>query len=117
AGDGVADRAAGDASRGGASHQPRPGGQSAGEPDPLPGPHVALDDGALRGRPECPRCGGLDPAFRGFSTTLKPAFEPIVVARKPLVGTVAANVLEHGTGALNIDGCRVESTDAQLAEK
>src|SRR5699024_9189082 len=36
-----------------------------------------------------------------------PAFEPIVVARKPLAGTVAGNVLEHGTGALNIDGCRV----------
>lgn len=36
-----------------------------------------------------------------------PAFEPIVVARKPLAGTVAANVLAHGTGALNIDGCRV----------
>jgi DNA modification methylase len=35
------------------------------------------------------------------------AFEPVVVARKPLAGTVAANVLEHGTGALNIDGCRV----------
>lgn len=108
AGDGVADRAASDASRGGAPHQPGSGGQSAGEPDPLPGPHGALDDGALRGRPECPRCGGLDPAFRGFSTTLKPAFEPIVVARKPLSGTVAGNVLEHGTGALNIDGCRIE---------
>lgn len=36
------------------------------------------------------------------------AFEPVVVARKPLVGTVAANVLAHGTGALNIDGCRIE---------
>ena len=107
AGDGVADRAAGDASRGGAPHQPGSGGQSAGEPDPLPGPHVALDDGALRGCPECSRCGGLDPAFRGFSTTLKPAFEPVVVARKPLSGTVAANVLAHGTGALNVDGCRV----------
>ena len=59
----------------------------------------------------CPRCGGLDPAFRGFSTTLKPAFEPVVVARKPLVGTVAANVLEFGTGALNIDGCRIATDD------
>ncbi|MFK8796032.1 hypothetical protein, partial [Planococcus plakortidis] len=43
----------------------------------------------------------------GQGTALKPAFEPIVMARKPLMGTVAANVLEHGTGALNIDGCRV----------
>ena len=41
-------------------------------------------------------------------TALKPAHEPIVLARKPLIGTVAANVLEHGTGGLNIDGCRVE---------
>lgn len=40
-------------------------------------------------------------------TALKPAHEPICVARKPLIGTVAANVLVHGTGALNIDGCRV----------
>jgi len=40
-------------------------------------------------------------------TALKPAHEPIVVARKPLIGTVAANVLAHGTGGLNIDGCRV----------
>ncbi|QJD53189.1 DNA methyltransferase [Mycobacterium phage DRBy19] len=45
--------------------------------------------------------------WQGWGTALKPAFEPIVVARKPLAGTVAANVLEHGTGALNIDGCRV----------
>jgi site-specific DNA-methyltransferase (adenine-specific) len=48
----------------------------------------------------------------GWGTALKPAFEPVVVARKPLLGTVAANVLTHGTGALNIDACRVgtEST-------
>lgn len=45
----------------------------------------------------------------GWGTALKPAHEPIVVARKPLAGTVAANVLEHGTGALNIDGCRIGS--------
>jgi site-specific DNA-methyltransferase (adenine-specific) len=46
--------------------------------------------------------------WQGWGTALKPAFEPIVVARKPLIGTVAANVLEHGTGAINVDGCRVE---------
>jgi DNA modification methylase len=46
--------------------------------------------------------------WNGWGTALKPAFEPIVVARKPLIGTVAANVLEHGTGALNIDACRIE---------
>jgi len=45
----------------------------------------------------------------GWGTALKPAHEPIVVARKPLIGTVAANVLEHGTGAINIEACRVGS--------
>ncbi len=51
-------------------------------------------------------------AWEGWGTALKPAFEPIVVARKPLAGTVAANVLTYGTGAINIDACRVpgEST-------
>jgi DNA modification methylase len=46
-------------------------------------------------------------AWDGWGTALKPAHEPIVLARKPLTGTVAANVLAHGTGALNVDGCRV----------
>jgi site-specific DNA-methyltransferase (adenine-specific) len=46
--------------------------------------------------------------WAGWGTALKPAHEPIVVARKPLAGTVAANVLQYGTGALNIDACRVE---------
>ena len=50
--------------------------------------------------------------WNGWGTALKPAFEPIVVARKPLTGTVAANVLQHGTGALNIDGCRIPTTDS-----
>jgi site-specific DNA-methyltransferase (adenine-specific) len=46
-------------------------------------------------------------AWQGWGTALKPAWEPITVARKPLVGTVAKNVLTYSTGALNIDGCRV----------
>ena len=45
--------------------------------------------------------------WQGWGTALKPAFEPIVVARKPLIGTVAANVLKYNSGALNIDGCRI----------
>ena len=49
--------------------------------------------------------------WQGWGTALKPAFEPIVVARKPLAGTVAANVLEYGTGALNIDACRIPTGD------
>lgn len=45
--------------------------------------------------------------WAGWGTALKPAYEPIILARKPLCGTVAANVLQHGTGALNIDSCRI----------
>jgi len=45
--------------------------------------------------------------WEGWGTALKPAWEPIILARKPLEGTVANNVLEHGVGGLNIDGCRV----------
>lgn len=47
----------------------------------------------------------------GRGTALKPACEPICLARKPLIGTVAANVEAHGTGALNIDACRVPADD------
>ena len=50
--------------------------------------------------------------WQGWGTALKPAHEPIVLARKPLIGTVANNVLQHGTGALNIDGCRIEAQDS-----
>ena len=47
----------------------------------------------------------------GWGTALKPAIEPIILARKPLDGTVAANVLAHGVGGLNIDACRVSTDD------
>ena len=47
----------------------------------------------------------------GWGTALKPAIEPIILARKPLDGTVANNVLEHGVGGLNIDACRVPSDE------
>jgi hypothetical protein len=50
--------------------------------------------------------------WEGWGTALKPALEPITVARKPLVGTVANNVLTYGTGGLNVDGCRVSTTDS-----
>jgi DNA modification methylase len=49
--------------------------------------------------------------WSGFGTALKPSHEPIILARRPLDGTVAGNVLTHGTGALNIDGCRVAHGD------
>ena len=51
--------------------------------------------------------------FAGYGTSLKPAYEPIILCRKPLEGTVAANVLKHGTGALNIDGCRVDAAEGR----
>ena len=44
---------------------------------------------------------------------VSPALEPIIMARKPMVGTVAENVLEHGTGAINVDGCRVEAPEGK----
>src|SRR5699024_8470801 len=51
----------------------------------------------------------------GWGTALKPAFEPIVLARKPLAEkTVARNVLAHGTGAINIDGCRIEGEPVRI---
>ena len=49
----------------------------------------------------------------GVGTALKPAIEPIILARKPLDGTVASNVLAHGVGGLNIDACRVDNGDFQ----
>ncbi len=55
-----------------------------------------------------PKSSNQDGEWKGWGTALKPAHEPIVVARKPLVGTVAGNLAAHGVGALNIDGCRVE---------
>ena len=53
--------------------------------------------------------------WEGWGTALKPAHEPIVLARKPLVGTVAENVLRFGVGGLNIDGCRV-ATDEKFVD-
>lgn len=49
--------------------------------------------------------------WEGWGTALKPAWEPIVVARKPLIGTMEKNLAAHGVGALNIDGCRVGFAD------
>ena len=56
-----------------------------------------------------PRITKGDSLHEGYGTALKPAHEPICMARKPFEGTVAGNVLEHGTGGINIDGCRVEA--------
>lgn len=87
-GHGAEARSITDQKRGGTSSQSQTLGQSTGKSDA-----VLIERRAQ--------------AYRGFNVSLKPAHEPIIVARKPLVGTVAANVLQFGTGALNIDGCRV----------
>lgn len=52
--------------------------------------------------------------WQGWGTALKPAYEPILMFRKPFTGTVAQNVLECGTGAINIDGCRVRSEESAV---
>jgi site-specific DNA-methyltransferase (adenine-specific) len=54
--------------------------------------------------------------WRGYGTSLKPAFEPIILARKPLSGTVAQNVTEHGCGALNVNECLVPSEGGKIRE-
>ena len=58
----------------------------------------------------------LGDEYNGIGTALKPAHEPIVMARKPFNGTVAKNVLEHGTGGINIDGCRVDNSDMKIPD-
>ena len=52
--------------------------------------------------------------WQGWGTALKPAFEPVIVARKPIEGTVANNVLKWGTGGLNIDGSRISANGDNL---
>ena len=56
-----------------------------------------------------PKSHNLDGEYHGWGTALKPAMEPITMARKPFKATVAQNVQEWGTGAINIDGCRIEA--------
>ena len=83
-------------------------GGHAGNVPGLGGERFRVADTSIRARSDAAR------QWEGWGTALKPAHEPICVARKPLVkgNTVAANVMEFGTGALNIDGCRIagEST-------
>lgn len=49
--------------------------------------------------------------YKGWGTCLKPSFEPIIVARKPFKGSLVDNVIENGVGGINIDECRVETSD------
>jgi DNA modification methylase len=73
----------------------------------LPNNGVMSDDRyahIVRDQPATPEAA----AWAGWGSALKPAFEPIILARKPLDGTIAGNVLKHGVGGINIDACRVE---------
>lgn len=56
-----------------------------------------------------PKSHNLKGDWQGWGTCLKPALEPITLARKPLIDTIVKNVQTHGTGAMNIEGCRVEN--------
>jgi len=60
-----------------------------------------------------PKSHNLEGDHKGWGTALKPALEPITMARKPFSSTVAANVIQYGTGAINVDGCRV-GTETRL---
>lgn len=64
-----------------------------------------------------PKSHNLKDEWQGWGTALKPALEPITVARKPFKGTVAANVLAHGVGALNIDGSRIGHEERSYSPK
>jgi len=80
---------------------------------PTPETSAAAAGGSPRATPGATALSNDAHAWQGWGTALKPAFEPIVVARKPFPNTVAANVLAHGTGALNIDATRVAASDPE----
>ena len=90
----------------GESHKPHHSGQPQGEPGTIPVERGSQAGGSWEicsgcGKPKIPD---------GLGTALKPATEPIVMGRKPFKGTVANNVMLHGTGALNIDASRIGTT-------
>lgn len=89
---------------GSSSHQPQSTGQPQGESSTIP---KQLGTQKIR-EGLCPKCGGVI-GFEGFGTALKPAYEPIVLAMKPIEKTYAENALKWGTGGLNIDGTRIET--------
>jgi site-specific DNA-methyltransferase (adenine-specific) len=64
-----------------------------------------------------PKSHNLDGERQGWGTALKPAMEPITMARKPFKATVAQNVQEWGTGAINIDGCRIGEEEIKTCAK
>jgi site-specific DNA-methyltransferase (adenine-specific) len=92
------DKQAGAMGHRGKAHHGHATGEVANGRENLNAPHAMPEHKGIT--PEAKR-------WAGWGTALKPSHEAWILARKPLSGTVAATVLEHGTGALNIDGCRV----------
>lgn len=99
-------------------------GKAAAGSAPLKRGHVNTSGGGLSvGTERSPEYDITAPAteaarqWQGWGTALKPALEPITMARKPFASTVAANVLAHGTGGLNIDGCRVDALGDDCVRK
>lgn len=92
--------------RSGASRGSRHQEQRAGEPGIMAGQSKSQGG---RSEATCPRCG-KPTSFVGYGTALKPAWEPCIVAMKPLDGTFAENALEHGVAGLNIEAGRVGTT-------
>jgi DNA modification methylase len=76
---------------------------------------VQSEPQGVRARSDCPRCG-LPVVPKGLGTALKPAWEPVIVARKPLDGTFLDNYLKYGTGPLNITAGRLHASDAEGGE-
>ena len=109
--DGSMDGSLTESERSSESHQSQSLGQSQGESGTVPDQRRSQEGGSWQ---VCGRCS--KPIVNGWGTALKPAHEPVVVARKPLIGTVANNVLTYGTGALNIDGSRVEGVPPSVPQ-
>lgn len=72
-------------------------------------PEHDIYEAGIRGKETRTTKGNTE--WEGWGTALKPAHEPVVMARKPVEETVAENVLKHGTGGINIDGCRIELSE------
>lgn len=71
--------------------------------------------GQGQGFPKATDKAKIPPEWQGFNTALKPSWEPIVCARAPMAGTLWDNLVAHGTGALNIDACRIQVQDDDYA--
>jgi hypothetical protein len=92
-----------------------------GNPRAIVSRETGVHDGGQRlngiGLPVTAPATDLARQWEGWGTALKPAYEPIVMARKPLIGSVAANVERYGTGGINVDGCRIAyQSDCDRAE-